>query len=69
MWYSAYLAADVPLADYEASTMDISSFNVDVLLHLIDFIDPFDRLNFFFSGIPERFENVKEGLDLQERYS
>ena len=36
MWYSAYLAADVPLADYEASAMDISSFNVDVLLHLID---------------------------------
>jgi hypothetical protein len=49
--------------------MDLSSLNVDVLLHLMKFVDPEDRFNLVLSGILEGFENVNEGIDLHERYS
>jgi hypothetical protein len=49
--------------------MDLSSLNVDVLLHLIGFVDPEDRLNLVFSGILKGFENVNKGINLRKRYS
>jgi hypothetical protein len=49
--------------------MNFSSLNVDVLLHLIKFVDPDDRLNLLLSGILKGFENVNEGIVLRERYS
>ena len=49
--------------------MDLSSLNVDVLLYLIKFVDPVDRLNLVVSGILKGFENVSEGINLRERYS
>ena len=49
--------------------MDLSSLNVDVLLHLIKFVDPVDRFNLVLSGILKGFENVGEGIDLDKRYS
>ncbi len=49
--------------------MDLSSLNVDVLFHLMKFVDPEDRLNLVLSGILKGFENVNEGIDLRERYS
>jgi hypothetical protein len=53
----------------QASTMDLSSLNVDALLHLIEFVDPVDRFNLAVSGILKGFENVGEGIDLDKRYS
>ena len=49
--------------------MDFSSLNVDVLLHLMKFVNPVDRFNLFLSGILKGFENVNEGIDLDQRYS
>jgi hypothetical protein len=49
--------------------MDFSSLDVDVLLHLLKFIKPVDRLNLVVSGILKGFENVNEGVDLRQRYS
>jgi hypothetical protein len=49
--------------------MDLSSLNVDVLLYLIEFLDPVDQFNLVLSGILKGFENVGEGIDLDERYS
>jgi hypothetical protein len=49
--------------------MDFSSLNVDVLLHLMEFVDPEDRFNLAISGILRGFENVNKGIDLRERYS
>ena len=49
--------------------MDLSSLNADVLLYLMKFVDPEDRFNLALSGILNGFENVKEGIDLNERYS
>ena len=51
------------------STMALSSLNVDVLLHLMKFVDPVDRFNLAISGILKGFENVNEGIDLRKRYS
>jgi len=51
------------------SNMDLSSLNVDVLLHLMKFIDPEDRFNLVISGILKGFENVNEGIDVRKRYS
>jgi hypothetical protein len=48
--------------------MDLSSLDVDVLLYLMKFLHPDDRLNFLLSGILKGFENV-EGTDLRQRYS
>ena len=53
----------------QTSDMDLSSLNVDVLLHLIKFVDPVDRFNLVLSGILKGFENVNEGIDLDKRYS
>ncbi len=53
----------------QASTMDLSSLNVDVLLHLIEFLDTDDRFNLVLSGILKGFENFGEGIDLDKRYS
>ncbi len=50
-------------------TMDLSSLNVDVLLYLMEFVDPVDRFNLVLSGILRGFENANEGIDLNERYS
>jgi len=49
--------------------MDLSSLNVDVLLHLIGFVEPVDRFNLVLSGILRGFENVNKGINLRERYS
>ena len=49
--------------------MDFSSLNVDVLLHLMKFVDPDDRFNLVLSGILRGFKNVNEGVNLHERYS
>ena len=49
-------------------TMNLSSLNVDVLLHLIKFVKPVDRFNLALSGILKGFENVK-GIDPDKRYS
>ena len=49
--------------------MDLSSLNVDVLLHLMKFVDPDDRFNLVLSGILKGFKNVNEGVNLHERYS
>ena len=49
--------------------MDFSSLNVDVLLHLMKFVEPVDRFNLVLSGILKGFENVNEGIDLDQRYS
>ena len=49
--------------------MDFSSLDVKVLLRLMKFLDPVDRLNLVISGILKGFENANEGIDLRERYS
>jgi hypothetical protein len=49
--------------------MDLSSLNVDVLLHLMEFVKPVDRFNLAISGILKGFENVNKGIDLRKRYS
>ena len=49
--------------------MNLSSLNVDVLLHLMKFIDAEDRFNLALSGILKGFENVNKGISLHERYS
>ena len=49
--------------------MNLSSLNVDVLLHLIKFVKPVDRINLALSGILKGFENVNEGVILHQRYS
>jgi hypothetical protein len=51
------------------STMELSSLNVDVLLHLIGFVKPVDRFNLALSGVLKGFENVNTGKDLDKRYS
>ena len=49
--------------------MDLSSLNADVLLYLTKFVHPDDRFNLVLSGILKGFENINEGIDLNERYS
>ena len=49
--------------------MNLSSLNVDVLLHFMKFVNPVDRFNLILSGILKGFENVNEGIDLRKRYS
>jgi hypothetical protein len=49
--------------------MNLSSVNVDVLLHLMKFVEPVDCFNLALSGILKGFENVNEGIDLHQRYS
>ena len=49
--------------------MNLSSLNVDVLLYLIRFVHPVDRCNLVVSGILKGFENVNEGIDINQRYS
>jgi hypothetical protein len=49
--------------------MNFSSLDVDVLLHLMKFIDPVDRFSLVISGVLKGFENANEGMDLQQRYS
>ena len=51
------------------STMNLSSVNGDVLLYLIQFVDPVDRFNLVLSGILKGFENVNKKMDLSKRYS
>ena len=48
--------------------MNLSSLNVDILLHLMKFTDPVDQFNLVLSGILKGFENANEGIDLRERY-
>jgi hypothetical protein len=50
------------------SNTSLASLNVDVLLYLIKFIDPVDRLNLVFSGILKGFENVSREIGFQKRY-
>jgi len=57
-----------PAATVDASTMHLASLNVDVLLHLIEFVNPVDRFNLVLSGILKGFENVDERIDLRQRY-
>jgi hypothetical protein len=49
--------------------MNLWSLNVDVLLYLMEFVDPVDRFNLVLSGILKGFENVNKGIDLDKRYS
>jgi hypothetical protein len=49
--------------------MDVSSLDVYVLLHLMKFVKPVDRINLLLSGIVKGFENVSEGFNLRQRYS
>jgi hypothetical protein len=49
--------------------MDLSSLNVDVLLHLLKFVKPVDRFSLALSGILKGFDNVHKGIDLRQRYS
>ena len=49
--------------------MNLSSLNVDVLLHLIGFVKPVDRFNLVLSGVLKGFENAIEGIDFRKRYS
>jgi hypothetical protein len=51
------------------STMTFSSLNVDILLHLVKFVDQYDRFNLVVSGILKGFENANQGIDLRKRYS
>ena len=53
---------------FQTSDMDLSSLNVDVLLYLMEFVDPVDRFNLVLSGILKGFGNFNEGIDLHERY-
>jgi hypothetical protein len=53
----------------KTSTMNLSSLNVDVLLHLMKFVKPVDRFNLILSGILRGFENVNKGIIPHERYS
>lgn len=49
--------------------MNLSSVNVDVLLHFMKFVDPVDQFNLVLSGILNGFDNVSNGINLQQRYS
>ena len=51
------------------STMDFSSLNDVVLLHLMKFMKPVDRFNLVLSGICKGFENENKGIDLRQRYT
>ena len=53
----------------KTSTMNLSSLNVDVLLHLMKFVHPEDRFNLVLSGILRGFKNVNKGIHLRKRYS
>jgi hypothetical protein len=54
-----------PAATVDASAMHLASLNVDVLLHLIEFVNPVDRYNLVLSGILKGFENLDERIDLR----
>ena len=47
--------------------MHLAALNIDVLLHLIKFVDPVDRFNLILSGILKGFDNVNKGMDLRKR--
>jgi hypothetical protein len=49
--------------------MYFSPSNIDVLLHLMKFVDPVDSFNLVLAGILKGFENVSKGMDFRERYS
>ncbi len=49
--------------------MNLSSLDVDVLLHLMKFLKPDDRFNLVISGVLKGFENANEGINLGKRYS
>ena len=49
--------------------MNLSSLNVDVLLHLMEFVKPVDCFNLILSGMLKGFENVNKGIIPHERYS
>ena len=56
---------------HQAGNMSATHFSllgIDVLLHLVKFVEPVDCINLLLSGILEGFENVYKGLDLQKRY-
>jgi len=48
--------------------MYLASLNVDVLLHLMKFIDSVDRFNLVLSEILKEFKNVSKEVDPQKRY-
>ena len=47
--------------------MQLAALNIDVLLHLLEFVDPIDRFNLILSGILKGFDNVSKGMDLRKR--
>jgi hypothetical protein len=53
----------------ETLTMNLSSLNADVILHLMKFVVPVDRFNLVLSGILNGFENLSKGWHLRKRYS
>ena len=66
--YRCPTSSEKPNSNKKASIMYLASLNVDVLLYLIDFIDPVDRFNLALSGILLGLENVNKGMDLKRRY-
>jgi hypothetical protein len=55
-------------SNVNVSIMYLASLNVDILLHLIKFVNPVDRFNLVLSGILKGFENVCKGMDIKKRY-
>jgi len=58
----------IPAASVNMSTTSLASLNVDVLFHLVKFVDPVDRFNLILSGILKGFENLSKRMDLVKRY-
>ena len=46
---------------------NLSSLNIDVLLHLMKFIKPVDRFNLVLSGVMKKIINFNVGIDLRRR--
>ena len=62
-----YIVTSFRLSATLMSTMHLESLNIDVLLHLLEFVDPVDRFNLILSGILKGFDNVNKGMDLRKR--
>jgi hypothetical protein len=50
------------------STTHLAQLNIDVLLHLMKFVHPVDRVNLAFAGILKGFDNINRGAILKQRF-